>query len=355
MSRILSSSPNSLISDQISGQSLEQLEEMASLICHEIRTPLTSIQGVLKILSYEQFGQLSEEGEKLLNIALNATNRLNRLACVLEQQFETLPTMLSVKDIEHLQLENDLESGLSHREFSLHYQPIISTADNKIIGFEALARWNHPIKGIIPPGIFIPLMEKSGLVNQLGLSLLDQACQRLSDWQREFPSNSPLTMSINLSSVQLSDPNLSQKIREILNKTRIPPETLKLEVTESALIGSRERALENIMDLKEIGVSFHLDDFGTGYSSLARLQDFPFDALKIDRSFVMSQNWIFSEAILMLAARLQLDVIAEGIETIDQLRSLRNLGCEVMQGYYFSRPISEHRAYQLLTQNNNPV
>lgn len=204
MSRILSSSPNSLISDQISGQSLEQLEEMASLICHEIRTPLTSIQGVLKILSYEQFGQLSEEGEKLLNIALNATNRLNRLACVLEQQFETLPTMLSVKDIEHLQLENDLESGLSHREFSLHYQPIISTADNKIIGFEALARWNHPIKGIIPPGIFIPLMEKSGLVNQLGLSLLDQACQRLSNWQREFPSNSPLTMSINLSSVQLS-------------------------------------------------------------------------------------------------------------------------------------------------------
>lgn len=148
---------------------------------------------------------------------------------------------------------------------------------------------------------------------------------------------------------------MSQKIREILNKTRIPPETLKLEVTESALIGSRERALENIMDLKEIGVSFHLDDFGTGYSSLARLQDFPFDALKIDRSFVMSQNWIFSEAILMLAARLQLDVIAEGIETIDQLRSLRNLGCEVMQGYYFSRPISEHRAYQLLTQNNNPV
>ncbi|NER81822.1 MAG: EAL domain-containing protein [Leptolyngbya sp. SIO1D8] len=330
---------------------LEQIEEISNLICHELRTPLTSIQGVLKILHHEQFAQLSEDGERLLNIAITASNRLTRLANMLEYQSENLPSMLSIEDMERLKLGNELAYGLKQQEFFLDYQPIVSIADDRVIGFEALARWNHPTRGLISPAVFIPLAERSGFIEKLGLYLLEQACQQLYLWQKEFPCDPPITMSINLSSVQLSQPGLSHDIQQILFRNSIKPETLKLEITESALMENQDRAFENIIKLKDVGVKIHLDDFGTGYSSLARLQDFPFDALKIDKSFTLSQNWVVSEAILLLASRLRLDVIAEGIETLEQLQSLRNIGCDKVQGFYFAKPMNSNNASRLLVKH----
>lgn len=331
-----------------SDEKLEQLGDISNLVRHELRTPLTSIHGVLKLLQSEYSDGVSADGGKLIDIAIVAANRLTRLADALEGGSDILRTMISSQEIENMRLENDLIKGLENREFSLHFQPFFSAQEQRIVGFEALARWQHPTRGLISPGTFIPIAEKSGIINPLGLSLLQAACQTLHEWQQQLTSQPPLTMSINLSSIQLSDPNLGDKIKSVLNFYAIQPHTLAMEVTESALIENSDIALETILKLKSMGIDIYLDDFGTGYSSLSRLQELPFDAIKIDRSFVMQQNWTISKAILLLADSLQVSVIAEGIETEEQFHSLRNLGCKMMQGYYFSKPIDAACALQLL-------
>ena len=327
------------------------LGETSEVISHELRTPLTAIQGVLKLLKYRQFCNLSLEGQNLLEIAERNAIRLNRLANSLDHQNNLMGTLLSVAEIETLKLENELFSGFEQQEFFLHYQPIVSTQKgHRIIGFEALARWQHPIKGLISPATFVPLAEKIGLIQQLGLYWLRQACEQLRQWQGQFPSEQPLTINVNLSTMQLASPNFSQQVEAILRTTGIAPQTLKLEVTESALIQNQDIALETFVDLKRIGVQIYVDDFGTGYSSLARLQNLPFDALKIDQSFIRSQNWTICEAILLLASRLELDVVAEGIETTKELNILSSLGCNKMQGYFFSKPLTSQAASKLLEQ-----
>ena len=334
----------SVVSDDV----LEQMEEVTTLVCHELRTSLTSIQGALSLLNYEEFAQLSTSGEKLLSIASTATNRLQRLASMLENQSETLPPIVSIEDLEKLRLSNEIACGLDQKEFFLDYQPIVSIEDTKVIGFEALARWKHPVQGFVSPEIFIPIAEKSGLIKPLGFYLLKEACQQLHAWQQEFPSEPPLTMSINLSSVQLSEPDLSQKVHQVLLQNNILPQTLRLEITESTLMENPSKALENLWKLRELGVEICLDDFGTGYSSLSRLQSLHVDALKIDKSFILSQNWILCEAIILLADRLRLEVIAEGVETLSQLQSLQAINCRKIQGYYFSRAMNSVRASQFL-------
>ncbi|MEM0981714.1 MAG: EAL domain-containing protein [Cyanobacteria bacterium P01_H01_bin.58] len=329
----------------------QHLEDVSNLLCHELRTPLTSIQGVLGILELGQFDHSSEEGQRLLGIAFRAANRLTKLANLLELQSEELPSMLSTEDMERLKLADELSYGFAHQEFFLNYQPIISLTQGRIVGFEALARWHHPSRGAVSPEIFIPIAEKSGLIHQLDLFLFEQACKQLHVWQVAFPSEPPLTMSINLSSTQLSQVDLSEKVHRILANHDIAPGTVQLEVTESALIQSQDQALTNLYKLKDSGIRIYLDDFGTGYSSLSRLQEFPVDAIKIDRSFIMNHKWTMSEAIFLLASRLELDVIAEGIETPEQLKFLKEIGCNKMQGYYFSRPMDSRSISQLLHNN----
>lgn len=331
-----------------------QFGDSSILISHELRTPLTAIHGALKLLKHEQFGSLSVEGQNLLEIAERNASRLVRLANILDHQSNSMKSFLTASEIERIKLENELFTSFSQKEFFLHYQPIISTAENnQLIGFEALARWQHPIKGMISPTTFVPMAEKVGLIHQLGLDLLKQACQQLKNWQELFPAEQPLTINVNLSTVQLSDPYFSQQVENVLNHTGIAPQTLKLEVTESALIERQDIALETFIDLKRIGVQIYVDDFGTGYSSLARLQDLPFDALKIDQSFIRSHNWTISEAILLLASRLGLDVVAEGIETSKELSKLSSLGCQKMQGYLFSKPLTSEEASSLLKKREN--
>ncbi|MGB3311660.1 MAG: EAL domain-containing protein, partial [Nodosilinea sp.] len=343
--------------------SAHAFDDVSLLICHELRTPLASIQGALKLLGYQQSGSLSDDGQKLLAIAINNADRLTRLADALENQPAPLLTLLSTAEMDLLQLENDLHQAVEQQQIYLDYQPIVvvdkGQETGQIIGFEALARWQHGQRGAISPEVFIPLAEKAGLINRLGLSLLDQACQQLHHWQTQFPSRVPLSVSVNLSAVQLLQPQLVGAIAHILQQNHIAPSSLKLEVTESALIENKDLALATLAQLQQLGIQLYIDDFGTGYSSLGRLQDLPFDTLKIDRSFIRNKNWAMSEAILMLAQRLQLDVIVEGVETLEDLKCLQALGYQKMQGYYFSKPINSASATGLLLRqaldNTSPL
>ncbi len=324
------------------------LEDERLRICHELRTPLTSIRGALGLLYSGHFGDLSQEGERILKIAIENTNRLTRLANAIESEPISPMVVLSEETVERLQLENDLHTALQQQEFHLVYQPIIATESHQIIGFEALARWQHPQKGLIPPTVFIPVAEKVGCIHQLGLEILRQACRQLKVWQQQFPVKPLLTMSVNLSTLQLLQPDLIQEIQKILEENKIIPSSLKLEITESSLIENQQTAIRVLACLKTMGIQLYVDDFGSGYSSLRRLQELPIHALKIDRSFIQSKQWDISETIILLAAKLGLDVIAEGVETNEDLAALQAIGCNKMQGYLFSKPLNAQAVTELI-------
>jgi c-di-GMP phosphodiesterase len=320
------------------------LNEAELFLCHELRTPLTSIRGALGLLHTGQLGTLSDEGQHILRIAINNTNRLARLANAIANDVMAPVTFLSDDVVEQLQLENDLHKALEFQEFHLVYQPIVSTETQRILGFEALARWQHPIKGLIPPDIFIPLAEKAKCIHPMGMHFLEQACAQLSTWQQQFPSDTPLTVSVNLSTSQLLQPNLIQDVQKILEKTGVNPTSLKLEITESAFIDNQQAAIAVLSQLQAIGIQLYVDDF----SSLGRLQELPIDVLKIDRSFVQGKQWDISATIVLLATKLGLDVIAEGVEIAEDLAALQAAGCTKMQGYHFSKPLGSQEATALM-------
>ena len=264
--------------------------------------------------------------------------------------------------LEQLQLENDLQNAINLQQFYLNYQPIVSFITGQIVGFEALVRWRHPSRGLVPPSEFIPTAEKTGLIVALGEWVLSEAVACLSKWQLQFPDYLPLNMSVNLSGVQLFAPNLLPLLDSLLRLHNLKGEFLKLEITESVLMENAEEAAGVLELLKARQIKVCLDDFGTGYSNLSYLQLLPIDTLKIDRSFVCcleegGKNVTLLEAILNLASSLELEAIAEGVETQDQLIILRSLGCNSYQGYFFSQPLEEEGAVAMLsaaTLFNNP-
>lgn len=240
------------------------------------------------------------------------------------------------------QLDVDLRRALDNRELMVYYQPIVSLRDRRLSGFEALLRWQHPLQGYISPGEFIPLAEEIGLISSLGMWVLYETCQQIQSWQQEYQQCFPLTVSVNISAVQLKQPNFIEQIDSILNTTGLEPQKLKLEITESTLMDNTEQVVRVLEQLKSRKVSICIDDFGTGYSSLSYLHSFPFDTLKIDRSFVScigtgTESEAVMQTIVLLARNLNMEVIAEGIETLEQLAHLQNLGCEYGQGFLFSR------------------
>jgi diguanylate cyclase (GGDEF)-like protein len=245
-----------------------------------------------------------------------------------------------------LQLENDLRRAIKREEFVLHYQPIISLGDNQIKGFEVLVRWRHPDKGLISPGEFISLAEETGLIIPLGFWVLKEACQQMYLWQVKFGGLVDWKVSVNISSKQLALPNFVTQVKQILYETKLDPHNLKLEITESSLVEDADSTVLIIKELKSLGIEFSLDDFGTGYSSLSYLHQFPFDTLKIDRSFVNSigdnvEKLGIIRAIVSLAANLGMNTIAEGIETVNQLAQLKALKCQYGQGYFLSKPLDK--------------
>jgi len=264
------------------------------------------------------------------------------------------------KDVlSYLQLETDLRHAINNRDFIIYYQPIVSLETNRIFGFEALLRWHHEKRGFIPPADFIPLAEETGLIVPIGNWVLQEACQQLCLWQEQFPSDPPLTISINVSSKQFSHPDFIRQIKHILQKTNLNPQSLKLEITESFLMDDIK--IETVLlQLKEMAIQIHIDDFGTGYSSLSYIQQFPVSALKIDRSFInkMGLEGEDSEivrAIVNLAHNLKMDVIAEGVEKGEHLSILKALNCKYVQGYFFSHPLNSQEAEKLLNANSISV
>jgi EAL domain-containing protein (putative c-di-GMP-specific phosphodiesterase class I) len=255
--------------------------------------------------------------------------------------------------VRRLQLEADLRDAMAQQQFFLHFQPIVTPRDGRVRGFEALLRWRHPVHGIVPPGEFIPVMEETGMIEAVGAWVLDAACRQLRDWQRTYDPQ--LTMSVNVSAVQFTGEDLVDAVTRVLAETGIPPATLKLELTESAVMADAEHALAVFAALKALGVLVSLDDFGTGYSSLSYLRRLPIDTLKIDRSFVSKLDSFddkrqIVEVVLMLARALGLDVVAEGVETEAELDLLRDMGSDLVQGYYYYRPLTPEDAAQALAE-----
>jgi diguanylate cyclase (GGDEF)-like protein/PAS domain S-box-containing protein len=254
--------------------------------------------------------------------------------------------------VNRLRLETDLRRAVERQELILHYQPIISLTTGEITGFEALVRWEHPEQGLISPSDFIPVAEETGLINPIGWWVLREACLKLRNWQLKFPKETPLTMSVNLSGRQFSQPSLIEQVDLILRETGCDRNSLKLELTESAIMDHSD-ANSVLEGLRSLGVKLDIDDFGIGYSSLNRLYQFPINTLKIDKSFVSriaegGRNVEIIKAIVTLAHTLGMNIVAEGVETPQQLTQLQTLNCEFAQGYLFSKPLDEKAAETLL-------
>jgi len=244
---------------------------------------------------------------------------------------------------ERLELESNLHYALEYGQLFLHFQPRITLQTGAIVGVEALLRWRHPVLGLIPPDRFIPVAEESGLIEKIGLWVLEAACIQAQQWQQ--PGLPPVRVSVNLSARQFRQTNLIDSVQAILQQSGLSPACLELEITESTVMHDTGSAIKTLRALKELGVVLSIDDFGTGYSSLSYLKLFPIDVLKIDRSFVKDviddpNDAAITRAIVALAHSLDLDVVAEGVETAAQVAFLEGCGCDEMQGYYFSRPVS---------------
>jgi predicted signal transduction protein with EAL and GGDEF domain len=236
------------------------------------------------------------------------------------------------------QTELDLREAIEKEELELHYQPIIDLQRNAITGFEALARWRHPVKGMIPPAVFIPVAEDSGLILPLGTWALTEACRQAAQW----PDH--LKVAVNLSPVQISTPHLPELVESILTDTGLAPHRLELEITERIFMEDGEETLSILHRLKSLGVRISMDDFGTGYSSLSYLRSFPYDNIKVDRTFVSrlnegTEHVVIVQAVVSIARALGMTTTAEGIETLDQQEFLAALGCDEAQGYLFSAPV----------------
>ncbi len=260
---------------------------------------------------------------------------------------------MSAAVTERLDLENDLGRAVERDELRLHYQPLVDLATSRIVGLEALVRWQHPTRGLVPPLSFIPLAEETGLILSIGRWVLETACRQARAWQLEFPAEPPILMSVNLSAKQFARADLVEQVSAILAETGLRSSCLELEITESVLMDESDAGIQALQALRGLGVKLVLDDFGTGYSSLSYLKHMPLDTIKIDRSFVNEltgddANLAIVQAVISLAHGLGIDVVAEGIETAEQLARLRELACDRGQGYFYARPLPADALARLL-------
>ncbi|GAB4239288.1 MAG: hypothetical protein Kow0049_26530 [Stanieria sp.] len=294
------------------------------------------------------------EGKTAEDFLRNADIALYQAKAQGKAIYEIFDHKMHAQTLERLNLETYLWQALEREEFEVYYQPIISLIDEQIVGFEALVRWHHFNQGVIAPAKFIPIAEETGLILDLGWWVFRQACQQMKKWQKEFPQYQSCYVSINLSIKQFSQPNLLIEIEKILAEVGLEKAQLKLEITESIIISNAEVNEQNLKQLKDLGIQLSIDDFGTGYSSLSYLHRFPLNTLKIDRSFIntITQEGInqeIVEVIIVLAHKLGMDVVAEGVETTEQYQQLSLLGCDQVQGYFYSPPISANGVTQLLS------
>ena len=281
-----------------------------------------------------------ELADEILRDADTAMYRAKSLG---KSRYEVFDADMRASVMARLQLEMDLHRAIERHEFSNFYQPIISLAAGEIVGFESLLRWNHPTRGQLGPEEFIAVAEETGLIRELGWWNLRESCRQMSEWRSTYPAYSDLTISVNLSPKQFLQPNLIEDISSVLKEFALPAAALRLELTESTVMGDPSGAIGMLEEIKALGISLAIDDFGTGYSSLSYLHRFPLDTLKIDRSFISGvgdgkyseEGTEIARTILPMASNLHLDVVAEGVETSEEAVRLRAMNCEYAQGYLF--------------------
>jgi diguanylate cyclase (GGDEF)-like protein/PAS domain S-box-containing protein len=291
-----------------------------------------------------------EQPEEILRDADTAMYRAKSLG---KARYEVFDADMRASVMARLQLETDLRRALERGEFRNFYQPIVTLVSGEIAGFEALLRWQHPTRGLLGPIEFIPVAEETGLIRELGWWNLREACRQISEWRAGLIAHRHLTISVNLSAKQFLQPNLVEDIKKLLRELDLSPEALKLEITESTVMADPSGAVEMLQQIKSLGIRLAIDDFGTGYSSLSYLHRFPLDTLKIDRSFISGmgdegEGMEIARTILPMANNLRLDVVAEGVETVQQVAMLKKLECKYGQGFYFSRPLSAEGTTALL-------
>jgi diguanylate cyclase (GGDEF)-like protein/PAS domain S-box-containing protein len=321
---------------------MEQLSQPFILDDKEIYTSV-SIGIALSNYGY----QLPEEFLRDADTAMYHAKSQGKARC------EVFDAEMRASITHRLQLETDLRHALERREFRNYYQPIISLETGKIAGFEALLRWQHPTRGLLEPSEFIPIAEETGMIRDVGWWGLSEACRQIAKW-RELCASAELTMSVNLSVKQFLQPNFAGMLEALLRELELPDGTLKLEITESSIMSDPVAAVSLLAQIKSLGIRLAIDDFGTGYSSLSYLQRFPLDTLKIDRSFTGAmgsggnEESMIVRTIMPLAHNLGLEVVAEGVETNEQVALLRELRCKYAQGFFFSRPTTAEEAQMLL-------
>jgi diguanylate cyclase (GGDEF)-like protein/PAS domain S-box-containing protein len=265
------------------------------------------------------------------------------------------PRMRSRQALKRLELEAGLRRAIEREEFRMYYQPMVALEDSGIVGMEALVRWHHPERRLLLPSKFIPAAEETGLIVPIGKWVLEAVCRQVRTWQERHPGGAPNVTWVNLSAKQLEHPNLVDEVAEVLRKTGLNPSTLGLEITESVAMNDELHCAQTFQELAELGVRLAIDDFGTGYSSMNHLRRFPVGYAKIDRSFVnglgkVANDEIVVSGMISLVQALHMEVIAEGVETAKQAARLREIGCRIAQGYYFSEPLPPQAASELLSK-----
>jgi diguanylate cyclase (GGDEF)-like protein/PAS domain S-box-containing protein len=289
-------------------------------------------------------------------ILRDADTAMYRAKAAGKSRCEVFDSDMRAQAVMKLELDTDLRKALERNQFVVYYQPKFSIPGEKLLGFEALVRWSHPRRGLVLPSDFIPLVEETGLIVDVGAFVLRASCRQMREWQVRYPQAAHAVVSVNISPRQFLVPDLPQLIANILEETELNPQSLALEITETVLMGDSEKAVSTLEQLRDLGVGLRIDDFGTGYSSLNYLHRFPFDTVKIDRSFVANldsdEGVAIVKAIVTLAENLGMKVVAEGVETSRQMRILTRLGCHSGQGYYYSRPVPAKIAEVILSSSD---
>ena len=298
------------------------------------------------------------DGQDIQTLVKNADAALYRAKEQGKNKFQFYTGLMNTEVAEQLSLANSLRRALKNEEFAVYYQPVVDLGSGLITGMEALVRWQHPEQGLILPGRFIPAAEETGLIVPLGEWVMRTACAQNKAWQDA--GYDAVYMAVNLSSCQFLQRNLVYSLKEILQETGLPPEYLQLEITESVAMYNEGRVMNSLKALDSMGVRLAIDDFGTGYSSLSRLKDYPFSTLKIDKEFVHNlaidpRDLAITEYIIKIARTLKLTVVAEGVESEEQLAFLRECGCDAIQGYLFSRPLPADAVQELLLRRQEAV
>jgi diguanylate cyclase (GGDEF)-like protein/PAS domain S-box-containing protein len=327
----------------------ETLRESVALGTHSIATS-ASIGIACSSGSYERPDEMLRDAD----IAMYRAKAAGR-SC-----YQVFDETMHKSAVALLRLESDLRRAVTEERFVMHYQPIVSIESGRILGFEALVRWNHPERGLVAPERFIAVAEETGLIVPLGWWVLREACRQASEWQRRYPGEPPVYISVNVSGKIVLQADMETQVLGILEEMHLSAESLRLEITESVIMEHEAEVLRKLQRLRDLGIKFSIDDFGTGYSSLSYLQQFSYDTLKIDRSFIAgmgdreSGGAAIVQTIVALASMLRMNVVAEGVETPGQLERLRQIGCPQAQGFWFSRPVDQAGADLLLAAGAPP-